>query len=79
MKKLIREADNLIREGQIEFVKFNKFNRAKEVITHPEIGWHCIVDRTETGFSWLSSEIVEVTDNNNFKTIHSNYKIETNE
>lgn len=79
MKTLIREKDNSKWQGQIEFIKFGKSTRAKEVITSPTVGWNCIVNRTLSGETFMTSEIVEVINNDNFKTAHSNYKIEIHE
>jgi hypothetical protein len=76
MKKLVREADNLVREGTIEFVLFDKNGSGKNIQLQPEIGASCIVNRTENSFTWMTSEITKVVNNREFETKNNKYKIE---
>lgn len=76
MAKLIRQRDNLIKEGFIEFVEFDKkTNRGKKIHMKPSIGYSCIVDRG-LSYKWMTTQIIEVISDVEFKTKNSYYKIE---
>lgn len=75
MAKLIRQRDNLVKEGFIEFVEFDKrTNRGKKIHMKPEIGYACIVDRS-LNYKWMTTQITEVISDTEFKTKNSHYKI----
>lgn len=76
MAKLIRQRDNLVKEGFIEFVEFDKNNRGKKIHMKPEINYACIVDRRSIPYTWMTSQITEIISNTEFKTKNSHYKIE---
>jgi len=75
MPKLIRQKDNLIKEGLIKFVEFNDMGRGKALHDVPEVGYSCIVNPS-ISYTWLTSTIVEVISLTEFKTKNSHYKIE---
>lgn len=76
MAKLVRQRDNLTKEGTIEFVEFDKNGRGKNIHMKPEVGFSCIVNRTLMSYTWMTSPITEVISETEFKTKNSNYKIE---
>lgn len=76
MAKLIRQRDNLTKEGFIEFVEFDKYGRGKKIHMKPKVDYACIVDRSSISYRWMTSVIVEVISDVEFKTKNSNYKIE---
>jgi hypothetical protein len=76
MAKLIRQRDNLTKEGFIEFVEFDKYGRGKKIHLKPEVGYACIVDRSSVSYRWMTTVIVEVISDTEFKTVNSDYKIE---
>ncbi len=76
MAKLIRQRDNLTKEGLIEFIEFGKNNYGKKVHMKPEVGFACIVDRALFNFTWMTSIITEIISETEFKTKNSHYKIE---
>lgn len=76
MAKLIRQRDNLTKEGLIEFVEFDKNDRGKDIHMKPEVGFACIVNRTNITFTWMTYTITEVISDTEFKTQNSHYKIE---
>ena len=78
MSKLIRQRDNLTKEGTIEFVEFDKNNRGKDIHMSPKVGYACIVNRTLLSYHWMTSIITEVISQTEFKTKNSHYKIEIN-
>lgn len=75
MAKLIRQRDNLTKEGIIKFIEFNKNGRGKKLHDNPTVGFSCIVD---PGFlyTWMTSAITEIISTTEFKTKNSHYKIE---
>ena len=75
MMKLIRQCDNLIKEGDIEFLEFDKNNRGKNIHIYPKVGYGCIVNRTSIKHSWMTLPIVELISNIEFKTKNNHYKI----
>lgn len=76
MKKLIRQRDNLVKEGFIEYVEFDSNNRGKKIHMEPKVGFACIVDRNRISFTWMTTVITEVISLTEFKTENSHYKIE---
>lgn len=76
MARLIRQNDSLIKEGTIEFVEFDKNDRGKNIHMKPQVGFSCIINRTNITYTWLTSQITEVISNTEFKTKNSHYKIE---
>lgn len=76
MAKLIRQRDNLVAEGIIEFVEFDKNDRGKKVHMKPDIGYACIVDRQKLVYTWMTTQITEVISETEFKTKNSHYIIE---
>lgn len=75
MAKLIRQSDNLQKEGFIEFVEFDKNGRGKNIHMKPKVGYACIVDRGIT-YKWLTSVIIKIVSDIEFYTENSHYKIE---
>lgn len=77
MPKLIRQGDNLASKGRIKFLEFDENNRGKELHEKPKVGYACIVDAQRGPFyTWMTSVIVEVISDTEFKTKNSHYKIE---
>lgn len=76
MAKLIRQRDNLVKEGFIEFVEFDKNDRGKKIHMKPDIGYACIINRQELVYTWITAQITEVISETEFKTKNSHYKIE---
>ncbi|MFT6125737.1 MAG: hypothetical protein ACJAVA_000178 [Flavobacteriaceae bacterium] len=76
MAKIIRQSDNLTKEGLIEYIKFSKENVGKNVYMKPEVGYYCILGRNILNLNWMTSEIIEVISDTEFKTVNSHYKIE---
>lgn len=77
MAKLIRQRDNLTKEGTIKFIEFDKFNRGKGLHDEIRIGYSCVVDpHLGPSYTWMTSEITEVISETEFKTKNSHYKIE---
>lgn len=76
MAKLIRKRDGLVKEGEIEFVEWDKNNRGKDIHMKPKEGFSCIVDRSRFTYTWLTSTITEVISDTEFKTQNSHYTIE---
>ena len=76
MAKLIRQRDNLVKEGLIEFIEWDKNDRGKTIHIKPKVGFSCIVRRRQLRKMWLTTEIVEVISDTEFKTKNSHYKIE---
>ena len=77
MAKLIRQRDNLVKEGFIEFVEFDKrTNRGKKIHMKPKVGYACIVDRNRISFTWMTTTITELISETEFRTENSHYKIE---
>jgi len=75
MAKLIRQRDNLVKEGLIEYVEFDSNNRGKNIHMIAKVGYSCIVNRS-ISYTWLTSTITEVISDTEFKTQNSHYKIE---
>lgn len=75
MAKLVRKKDKLVKEGEIEFVEFDKFDRGKNIHTTPKVGYACIVNRNRQGYTWMTTVITELISNKEFKTKNSHYKI----
>jgi len=75
MAKLIRQNDNLVKEGFIEYVKFDKNSRGKSIHMKPKIGYACIVDRS-ISYKWLTSIITKIVSDTEWYTENSHYKIE---
>jgi hypothetical protein len=76
MAKLVRQRDSLIKEGIIEYLEFDKHNLGKGIHMKPKEGYACIVNRTRMSYAWMTSIIVEVISETEFKTKNSHYKIE---
>jgi len=76
MSRLIRKRDNLVKEGEIEYIEFDKNDRGKNVHMKPQVGFACIVDRTKITYTWMTSTITEVISETEFKTQNSHYTIE---
>lgn len=75
MAKLIRQRDNLVKEGPIEFVEFDKNGLGKTIHVKPKVGYSCIVNRTSFSYNWMTTKIVEVISDEEFRTKNSHYKI----
>jgi len=75
MRKLIRERDNLIKEGEIMFIEYiDGFNNVLHKT--PRIGYSIIVDpQYGRSFTWLTTPITEIISYNRFKTENSVYII----
>jgi len=76
MAKLVRQHDSLTKEGVIEFVEFDKHNIGKNIHMKPKKGYACIVNRTRMSYAWMTTIIVELISDTEFKTENSHYKIE---
>lgn len=76
MAKLIRKRDGLVKEGDIEFIEFDKNGYGKDVHIKPQKDFSCIVNRTKFSFTWMTSIITEVISDTEFKTKNSHYTIE---
>lgn len=77
MGKLIRQRDNLSKEGTIKFLEFDEIGRGKKLHEKPEIGYSCIVNpQYGPSYTWLTSVITEIISDTEFKTNNSHYKIE---
>lgn len=76
MAKLIRQRDNLIVEGVIDYLEFDENNQGSNLVNKPCVGCSCIVDIGSYGtYKWMTSEIIEVISDTEFKTKNSHYKI----
>jgi hypothetical protein len=67
--------DYSIKCYSIKFLEFNENNQGKEFHKHPKVGCSCICDYFNGKYSWITSEIVEVISDNEFKTKNSHYEI----
>ena len=77
IKKLIRQRDGIEQVGKIKFVEFDGAGRGKTLHEKPQVGYACMVGSYPIGEdTWLTSEIVEVISDEEFKTRNSHYKIE---
>jgi hypothetical protein len=76
MAKIVRQSDNLTKEGLIEYIEFNKEGLGKNVYMNPEIGYYCILGRNILNLNWMTSEIIKVISDTEFYTENSHYKIE---
>jgi len=65
-------------KSSIQFISFNDNNVGENLHDKPQIGYACIVDHSPTFgcYSWLTSPIVEVISDTEFKTLNTHYKIE---
>jgi hypothetical protein len=74
-KTLIRQGDGLTRSGNIKFIEF--IHMDNKLHDEPKIGYGCIVDpQYGRSYTWLTTEIIEIINNNHFRTKNSEYKIE---
>lgn len=67
-------------KSSIQFISFDDNDVGESLHSKPQIGYACIVDHDESfGFgyyTWLTSPIVEVISDTEFKTLNTHYKIE---
>jgi len=75
MSKLIRQRDNLVKEGLIEFVEFDKNGRGKNIHTKPKVGYICIVDGRRLIYTWMTTLITKIISDTEFLTENSHYLI----
>lgn len=74
---LVRKDDGLKKSGIIKYVEFDERGRGKAFHDSPKEGFACIVDpQRGQYFTWMTSPIVEVISEKEFKTQNSHYIIE---
>lgn len=77
MYKIVRVNDGkTIETKDYKFVVFNKEGRGNEMVDTPQEKSSLIVPPYNMYYTWLTSPIVEVINEFNFKTKNSEYKIE---
>ena len=75
-KVLERQEDGLKKTGDIQFLEFDETGHGKKLHDTPQVGFSCIVNpHFRTQYTWMTSEIVEVISDIEFKTKNSHYKI----
>ena len=72
--ELIRKRDGLINKGTILFLEYDENGQGRLLHPYPKVGFSCVVDSFKT--FWLTTEIIEVISQTEFKTKNSHYKIE---
>lgn len=74
---LVREEDNKqIRASVIKFVEWNEDGTGKAIHDTPAIGRSIVLDPIRTGnYTWLTTQIIEIISDTEFKTKNSTYKI----
>jgi hypothetical protein len=78
--KLVREIDGLTKQSEkILWIEFNNFGRFKEKYEDIEIGRSLIMSPFNDFFTWQTTEVTEVIENNKdyikFKTKNSTYEL----
>ena len=81
MYKLIRERDNLTMEGEVvKYFEWNEEGRVSNSYDEPAIGRSLILDPQYVVYTWLTTEITSLTNEDGvlkFSTKNSNYILET--
>lgn len=70
-------AEHIANES-IEFISFDAEGRGEGLHDKPQVGFACVVDHSPTFvcYGWLTTPIVEVISDLEFKTLNTHYKIE---
>lgn len=77
---LERQEDGLTKTGDVQFVEFDDNGFGKKLHSNPEVGFSCIVNpHFGISYTWMTSVIIEVISDTEFKTKNSHYKILKNE
>lgn len=61
--------------SEIKFVHWDDYNNHNTIVDEPAEGRSIIVDPKEGTYSWLTTPINEIIDDNTFKTKNSTYKL----
>lgn len=73
---LTRVEDNKqIPASIIKFIEWNEDGTGKRVHDEPSTGRSIAVDPTTCGYKWLTTQIIEMISENEFKTKNSTYKL----
>ena len=78
--KLVRERDGLTHYGrEMGWIEWGYNGRFSELHKEPQIGLSCILDPHRISFTWLTTSITEILENQDdyvkFKTRNSNYEL----
>ena len=78
--KLVRERDGLTHYGrEMGWIEWGYNGRFSELHKEPQIGLSCILDPHRISFTWLTTSITEILENQDdyvkFRTRNSNYEL----
>ena len=78
--KLVRERDGLTHYGrEMGWIEWGYNGRFSELHKEPKIGLSCILDPHRISFTWLTTSITEILENQDdyvkFRTRNSNYEL----
>ena len=78
--KLVRERDGLTHYGrEMGWIEWGYNGRFSELHKEPQIGLSCILDPHRISFTWLTTSVTEILENQDdyvkFKTQNSNYEL----
>ena len=78
--KLVRERDGLTHYGrEMGWIEWGYNGRFSELHKEPQVGLSCILDPHRISFTWLTTSITEILENQDdyvkFRTRNSNYEL----